>query len=83
MTTRKLNHAQEIELLKNQIHNVEIFMASAVKEAEALDATAKKRILTKQERKRVDELIEYIHEKNVFLVNARKTVKAFYAPVSA
>lgn len=83
MTMRKPNYAEQIQLLKNQIVLVETFMASAVKEAEALDATAKKRILTKEERARVDELIEYIHDKNVFLVNARKTVKAFYTPVSA
>lgn len=83
MTTRKLNHAQEIELLKNEIDTIEKFTASAVKEAEALDAIAKTRTLTKDERSRVQELIDYIHEKNVFLVKARKTVQSFYAPVSA
>ena len=83
MTTRKLNHAQEIELLKNQIHNVEIFMASAVKESEQWDALAKTRPLTKKEHERVDELIEYIHEKNVFLAKAKKSVKEFYAPMPA
>lgn len=83
MTTRKLNHAEEIQLLKNEIATVETFMVSAVREAEALDAIAKTRILTKSERARITELIEYIHEKNVFLVNAKKTVTAFYRPVSA
>jgi len=83
MTTRKLNHAQEIALLKNEIDTIEKFMASAVKEAETLDAITKTRTLTKDERSRVDELISYIHEKNVFLVKARKTVQSFYAPVSA
>jgi len=83
MTTRKLNHAQEITLLKNEIDTIEKFTASAVKEAEALDAIAKVRTLTKDERSRVEELINYIHERNVFLVKARKTVQSFYAPVSA
>lgn len=83
MTTRKLNRAQEIELLKNEIDTIEKFMASAVKEAETLDAIAKTRTLTKDERSRVQELINYIHERNVFLVKARKTVQAFYTPVSA
>ena len=83
MTTRKLNHAQKIELLKNEIATIEAFTASAVREAEKLDDISKKRILSKAERKRVNELIDYIHEKNVFLVKARETVKAFYMPVSA
>lgn len=83
MTTRKLNRAQEMELLRNQIDTIEKFMASAVKEAEALDAIAKTRPLTKAERKHVQELIDYVHEKNVFLVKARKTVQSFYAPVPA
>lgn len=81
--TRKMNRAEEIELLKNQIFNTEIFTASAVKEAEALDALAKTRVLTKAERARVDELVDYIHQKNIFLVNAKKTIREFYAPASA
>lgn len=80
MTVRKTSYAEEIGLLKNEIATTEVFMASAVREAEALDATAKTRTLTKSERARVNELIEYIHNKNVFLVNAKKTVTQFYAP---
>ena len=83
MTTRKLNHAQEIALLKNEIETVEHFMKSAVKEAEELDKTAAQRLLTLPERNRINELIDYIHEKNVFLVKAKETVNAFYRPVSA
>ena len=83
MTMRRPNYAQQIAELKNEIDTIEKFMVSAVREAEQLDETAKKRILSKDERKRVLELIEYIHEKNVFLVKARETVKAFYMPVSA
>ena len=83
MTTRKLNHAEEIALLKNEIATIELFMLSAVRETEKLDAISKTRPLTKAERIRVDDLIEYIHDKNVFLVKARKTVSEFYTPVSA
>lgn len=83
MTIRKPNYAQAIAELKNEIDTIEKFMVSAVKEAEALDTTAKERLLTKEERKRVQELIDYIHEKNVFLVKAKKKVKAFYMPMPA
>lgn len=83
MTMRKPTYAQQIAELKNEIHNIELFMAKAVKEAEELDAISKQRLLTKEERQRVNELIDYIHEKNVFLVKAKKQVRSFYAPVPA
>lgn len=83
MTMRKPNYAERIALLKNAIETTEVFMASAVREAEKLDATAKERTLTKSERDRVQELIDYIHEKNVFLVKAKKTLSEFYTPVLA
>ena len=83
MTMRKPNYAEQIAELKNEIDTVEKFMAPIVREAMKLDETSKERNLTVTEYRRIQELIDIIHEKNVFLVKARETVKAFYAPVSA
>lgn len=83
MTIRKPNYAEQIAELKNEIDTVEKFMAPAVREAIELDEISKERKLTVKEYRRVQELIDYIHEKNIFLVKAKETVKAFYTPVSA
>ena len=80
MTAR---NAIEIRNLMNEIDTVEKFMAPRIAEAERLDAISKERKLTKDEYKRVHELIDYIHEKNVFLVKAKERVRSFYMAVSA
>ena len=83
MTTRKLNYAQRMEELKNEIDTVEKFMEPKVEESMKLDELKKTRPLTKQELNRVQELIDYIHEKNVWLVKAKQTLDGFYRPVAA
>ena len=83
MTMRKPNYAEKMRELRNAIETTEAFMASAIREAESLDNTAKERTLTKQEYNRVQELIDFIHEKNVWLVKAKKEISSFYCPVSA
>ena len=82
MTMRKLTQAQEIQLLKNEVERIESFLTDAAKEAEELDKLSATRVLTKAERKRVAELCEYIHEKSIFVVSARKTIKEFYKPAT-
>lgn len=83
MTMRKPNYAEQMKELSNEIETTEKFMAPALKEIEQLDTAAKSRVLTKDERKRIDELIDYVHEKNVFLAKAKETLRGFYTPVSA
>lgn len=83
MTMRKPDHTQKISELKNEIDTVEKFMAPKVKEAENLDALRKIRHLTIEELRRADELIEYIHDKNCWLVKARAELEAFYKPAVA
>jgi len=83
MTMRKPNYAQQMAELRNEIETTEVFMKSAVKEAEHLDKVSVQRVLTAPEYNRLQELIDYIHEKNVFLVKAKETLRGFYAPVSA
>jgi uncharacterized coiled-coil DUF342 family protein len=83
MTMRKPTYSQRIAELKAEIETVEKFMDPAVKEAETLDAVAKTRVLNPTERKRVQELIDYIHAKNVWLIKAKEELKAYYMPVSA
>lgn len=79
---RKPSKLQEMKLLQNEIHNVEIFIASAVKESMELDETRKHRQLTKTEQKKANSLIDYIHEKNIFIVKAKEKIRNFYAPAS-
>ena len=83
MTMRKPTYAQQIAQLRNEIDTVEKFLDPAVKELETLDAVARTRLLNPTERKRVDEIADYIHEKNTWLVKAKEQIKAFYMPVSA
>ena len=83
MTMRKPNKAEQIVDLKNEINTVEIFMTPMVREAERLDATSKTRTLTLPERKRLNELIDIIHEKNVWLAKANETLGAYFAPATA
>lgn len=83
MTMRKPNYAQQIEELKAEIDTVEKFMAPVVRESMMLDEVAKMRPLTKDEYQRAQTLIDYIHEKNVWLAKAKETIKAFYGFVAA
>ena len=83
MTMRKPNYAQRMADLRNEIDTVEKFLDPVVKELETLDAVARTRRLNPTERKRVNEIADYIHEKNCWLVKAKEQVKAFYMPVSA
>lgn len=83
MTMRKPNYAQQMAELRNEIETTEVFMKSAVKEAEYLDKLSAQRVLTVPEYNRLQELIDYVHEKNVFLAKAKETLRSFYAPVSA
>lgn len=79
MTMRKPNKAQEMSALRNEIATVEAFMAPAIREIESLDAARKERHWTNAEMKRADELIDYIHEKNVWLAKARDTLRGYHA----
>lgn len=83
MTMRRPNYAQQMTELKNEIELVEIFMTPVLREIESLVSASQTRKLSVKEMKRVDELKEYIHDKNVFLKKARKTLKDYYCPVSA
>ena len=74
-----MRNANEIRALMNEIDTVEKFMAPRIEEARKLDEISKERRLTIDEYKRVQELIDYIHEKNVFLVKAKERVRSFYA----
>ena len=83
MITRKPNIAQQMNDLRNEIANIQQFVESASNEVAALDEVAKTRLLTKQERKHLQNLIDYVHERTCWLIKARRTLQAFYAPASA
>lgn len=83
MTMRRMNKAQQMTELKNEILTTEIFMAPLVRESEALDKLAGERLLTKEEQKRKAELIDLVHEKLVFITKANEQLGAYFAPASA
>ena len=70
----------EIRAIKNEIETVEAFMKPLIRESEQLDKISAVRRLTKAERARLNELIELVHEKNVFLAKAKDTIAKFFAP---
>lgn len=82
MTMRKKTFNQQISDLKNEIETVEKFMAPKIRESIRLDEIRKTRQLTKEELKKADELIEYIHEKNCWLVKANEMLGAKFAPAN-
>lgn len=77
-----MNQSQ-INTIKAEISTCEAFMIPLVRESEQLDAISKERTLTLSERLRVQELIDLIHAKNVWLAKAKETVRKFYRPSAA
>jgi len=83
MIQRKPNRAEQLAELRNELDTCEKFMKPLVAESEKLDEIAKERPLTLEERRRLNELIDIIHAKNVWLAKAKETIRQYCAPASA